>query len=125
MSNVSIFEADVKGKHKGVHGLYKLSKELKLNFIIKGSGKEYENVREIKDFKNLLIIPINYPKAYDVSNPHLNKRLSINQLRYYNQAPANLSILEKNNINFSISWHIPDFEQLKDLHLIQLVELEE
>ena len=81
----------------------KLSKELNLNFIIKGSGKEYENVREIKDFKNLLIIPINYPKAYDVSNPHLNKRLSINQLRYYNQAPANLSILEKNNINFSIT----------------------
>ena len=81
----------------------KLSKELNLNFIIKGSGKEYENIREIKDFNNLLIIPINYPNAYDVSNPHLNKRLSINQLRHYNQAPANLSILEKNNINFSIT----------------------
>ena len=81
----------------------KLSKELNLNFIIKGSGKEYENVREIKNFNNLLIIPVNYPNAYDVSNPHLNKRLSINQLRYYNQAPANLSILEKNNINFSIT----------------------
>ena len=81
----------------------KLSKELNLNFIIKGSGKEYENVREIKNFNNLLIIPVNYPNTYDVSNPHLNKRLSINQLRYYNQAPANLSILEKNNINFSIT----------------------
>jgi len=81
----------------------KLSKELNLNFIIKGSGKEYESVREIKNFNNLLIIPVNYPNAYDVSNPHLNKRLSINQLRYYNQAPANLSILEKNNINFSIT----------------------
>ena len=81
----------------------KLSKELNLDFIIKGSGKEYENVREIKDFNNLLIIPINYPNSFDVSNPHLNKRLSINQLRYNNQAPANLSILEKNNINFSIT----------------------
>ena len=29
LSNVSIFEADVKGKHKGVFGLYRLSKELK------------------------------------------------------------------------------------------------
>ncbi|MBT8259676.1 MAG: glycosyltransferase family 9 protein [Flavobacteriaceae bacterium] len=27
---VSIYKADVKGRHKGVHGLYKLSKELKL-----------------------------------------------------------------------------------------------
>ena len=29
LSNVSVFVADVKGKHKGVFGLYKLSKELR------------------------------------------------------------------------------------------------
>lgn len=29
LTNVSVFEADIKGKHKGVLGLYKLSKELK------------------------------------------------------------------------------------------------
>ncbi|NRD22144.1 glycosyltransferase family 9 protein [Winogradskyella litoriviva] len=33
LENVSVFEADLKGRHKGVLGLYKLSKELKaLNF---------------------------------------------------------------------------------------------
>ena len=33
LENVSVYEADLKGKHKGVLGLYKLSKELKaLNF---------------------------------------------------------------------------------------------
>ena len=30
LENVTIYKADVKGKHKGIHGLYKLSKELKL-----------------------------------------------------------------------------------------------
>lgn len=33
LENVSVYEADLKGKHKGILGLYKLSKELKaLNF---------------------------------------------------------------------------------------------
>ncbi|MDG2475846.1 MAG: amidohydrolase family protein [Flavobacteriaceae bacterium] len=81
----------------------KLSNEFDLNFAIKGSGKEYENVRELKQFNNTLIIPVNFPKAFNVSNSQLNKKLTINQLRYWTQAPANLSILEKNGINFVIT----------------------
>ena len=86
-----------------VYRAAKLSKEFDLNFVIKGSGKEYENVRELKKFDNVLIIPVNFPKAFDVSNTNLNEKLTINQLRYWNQAPTNLSVLEKNGINFSIT----------------------
>ncbi len=86
-----------------VYRAAKLSKEFDLNFVIKGSGKEYENVRELKKFNNVLIIPVNFPKAFDVSNTNLNEKLTINQLRYWNQAPTNLSVLEKNGINFSIT----------------------
>ena len=86
-----------------VYRAAKLSKEFNLNFIIKGSGKEYENVRELKKFSNTLIIPVNFPKAFDVSNSKLNDKLTINQLRYWNQAPANLGILEKNGVTFSIT----------------------
>ncbi len=81
----------------------KLSNEFNLNFVIKGSGKEYENIRELKKFDNTIIVPINFPKAYDVSNPLLNKKLTINQLRYWNQAPANLKILDENNIEFIVT----------------------
>jgi len=81
----------------------KLSREFDLDFVIKGSGKEYENVRELKKFSNTLIIPVNFPKAFDVSNSKLNEKLTINQLRYWNQAPTNLGVLEKNGINFSIT----------------------
>ena len=81
----------------------KLSNEFNLNFVIKGSGKEYENIRELKKFDNTIIVPINFPKAYDVSNPLLNKKLTINQLRYLNQAPANLKILDENNIEFIVT----------------------
>src|SRR6056300_1401549 len=86
-----------------VYRAAKLSEEFNLNFIIKGSGKEYENVRELKKFQNTLIIPVNFPKAFDASNSKLNDKLTINQLRYWNQAPANLGILEKNGVTFSIT----------------------
>ena len=76
-----------------VYRAAKLSKEFDLNFVIKGSGKEYESVRELKKFNNTLIIPVNFPKAFDVSNSNLNEKLTINQLRYWNQAPGNLGIL--------------------------------
>ena len=89
----------------------KLSNEFDLNFAIKGSGKEYENVRELKQFNNTLIIPVNFPKAFNVSNSQLNKKLTINQLRYWTQAPANLSILEKNGINFVIE-EVPGIQKL-------------
>ena len=86
-----------------VYRAAKLSNEFDLNFIIKGSGKEYENIRELKKFDNTLIIPVNFPKAFNVSNSQLNEKLTINQLRYWSQAPSNLSILEKNGINFTIT----------------------
>lgn len=86
-----------------VYRAAKLSKEFDLNFVIKGSGKEYESIRELKKFNNTLIIPVNFPKAFDVSNSNLNEKLTINQLRYWNQAPSNLGVLEKNGINFSIT----------------------
>lgn len=43
LKNVSVFEADLKGRHKGVLGLYKLSKELKAL-----------NVSEVADLHNVL-----------------------------------------------------------------------
>jgi len=86
-----------------VYRAAKISAELNLNFVIKGSGKEYENVRELKKFNNKLIIPVNFPSPFDVTNAQLNDKLTINQLRYWNQAPSNLGILESNGIVFSIT----------------------
>ena len=65
-----------------VYRAAKISEEFDLEFVIKGSGKEYENVRELKKFNNKLIIPVNFPNAFDVSNAKLNEKLTINQLRY-------------------------------------------
>ena len=50
-----------------------------------------------------MIIPVNFPAACDVSDPDLTKKISLGSLREWNQAPSNLYILEKNDIQFSVT----------------------
>ncbi|XCF06535.1 glycosyltransferase family 9 protein [Tamlana crocina] len=57
IQNVNVFSADLKGKHKGVFGLYKLSKEIKkLNINVTSSGVEKSSLKidAIADLHNVL-----------------------------------------------------------------------
>jgi imidazolonepropionase-like amidohydrolase len=81
----------------------KISKELEIPFAVVGSGLEYMDLKAIRQYKNKLIIPVNFPAAYDVSDPDLTKKISLGSLREWNQAPSNLYILEKNDIQFSVT----------------------
>ena len=81
----------------------KISKESNINFIYKGSGKEYENLSEIKKINPRLIIPLNYPKAMDLDNPYDAISVSTSDLSHWKYATTNISTLEKENIAFSIT----------------------
>ena len=81
----------------------KISKELDIPFAVVGSGFEYMDLNAVLKYKNKLIIPVNFPAAYDVSDPDLTKKISLGSLREWNQAPSNLYMLEKNNIQFSVT----------------------
>ena len=81
----------------------KISKELDIPFAIVGSGLEYRDLDLISRFDNAFIIPVNFPVAYDVSDPDLTKKISLGSLREWNQRPSNLFLLESSNINFSIT----------------------
>ena len=81
----------------------KISKELDIPFAVVGSGFEYMDLNALLKYENKLIIPVNFPAAYDVSDPDLTKKISLGSLREWNQAPSNLYMLEKNNIQFSVT----------------------
>ncbi len=81
----------------------KIAKQFNLNFILKGSGNEFERIEEIKNTNATYIIPINFPKPYDVSNPYAADKIALSDLRFWNQAPNNLNILEKNNVVFALT----------------------
>ena len=83
--------------------IYKIADEFEIDFIVKGNGKEYKIIDEISDSKLPLIIPINFPNAYDISNPDKSEWVSLKELKDWETAPFNASILEKNNISFCIT----------------------
>ncbi|MFD1316681.1 amidohydrolase family protein [Namhaeicola litoreus] len=80
-----------------------LGKELQTNFVIVGGGNEYQLAEHFKKAGNSLIIPLNFPKAYDVENPMLADYIALSDMRYWNQAPTNLANLQKMGINFSLT----------------------
>ena len=95
-----IFEAD---NQLNVLRAAKVSKEIGLNFVIKASGYEFEQLNAIKPLKPTLILPVNFPKPYEVTDAFLVKKISLNQMRRWNQAPANPAMIEASGIPFALT----------------------
>lgn len=81
----------------------KISEEFKLNFIIKGGGDEYQRIEEIKKMGSPLIIPLNFPSAFDVSDPYLTQKISLTDLKHWELAPSNPARLEDKGITFAFT----------------------
>lgn len=81
----------------------KIGDEFGVQYIIKGSGDEYQRINEIKATKAALIIPVNYPAAYDVDDPYDAVNVSYSQLKHWEMAPSNAASLSKNGISFAFT----------------------
>ncbi len=81
----------------------KLGKEFDVNFIIKGKGDEYKEVPAIKNTGTSFVIPVNFPAAYDVSDPYATRFISLAQMKHWELAPANPAHLATAKINFALT----------------------
>lgn len=99
---VQIFEAKDKGN---VLRADKIGDMFNANYTILAGGNEFESVAEIKATNATLIVPINFPDPYDVSDPYLAQYISLEDMRFWNQAPINPKILAENNITYSLTLH--------------------
>jgi imidazolonepropionase-like amidohydrolase len=81
----------------------KVGDEFKVQFIFKGSGNEYQRISEMKNTNGSFILPLNFPAAYDVSDPYDAELIDYAQLKHWEMAPLNPSAFEKNNIPFAIT----------------------
>jgi imidazolonepropionase-like amidohydrolase len=81
----------------------KIGDEFGINYVIKGSGNELERIDEIKKTNATLIVPINFPDAYDVSDSFLAEQVVLSDMKFWNQAPYNLKVLAENNVNFALT----------------------
>ncbi len=101
-SLVQIFEA---GSRANVARADKIGDMFNIQYVILGGGNEYERIDQIKALNAPLVVPINFPDAYDVENIFLTEKLSLEDMRKWDQYPTNPKVLAENNISFALTLH--------------------
>lgn len=77
--------------------------EFGYQFIFKGAGDEYQRMSEIKATGGSIIVPINFPKPFDVSDPYAARFISLTQMKHWELAPSNPALLVKGGVEFAIT----------------------
>lgn len=95
-----VFEAD---RLLDLFRIDRIAKEFNIKYIIKSAGDEYQRLEEVKALAMPLVVPLNFPEADEVSDPLEANSVSLSQLKHWEMAPANLALLAKENIPFSIT----------------------
>lgn len=82
----------------------KVAKEFNIEFNYIGNGDEYQEIKTLKEnIKSKMIIPLNFPKPFDVEDPFDAKYVSLADLKHWEMAPSNPYLLQKEGIQFAIS----------------------
>ncbi|MGB0896235.1 MAG: amidohydrolase family protein [Flavobacteriaceae bacterium] len=83
----------------------KLGDEIGVNYTIVGGGDEYQRIQDIKATNATFILPINFPKAYDVEDPFQASKITLKDMKHWNLAPTNPSAFAENDIPFALTTH--------------------
>lgn len=81
----------------------KISKEFGLEFIYFGSGNEYEAANALKEHHVRIVLPLNFPDAYDVSDPYLSRLIPLSQLKHWELATMNYKELLQKEIQIALT----------------------
>ena len=96
----AIFEASDKF---GVLRADKIGDEFGRQFIIRGGGDEYQRLDEIRATNAPLILPVNYPQAYDVEDAWDADNVSLAEMKHWEMAPTNPAAIAQAGIPFALT----------------------
>ncbi|WP_459212888.1 amidohydrolase family protein [Aquimarina rhabdastrellae] len=95
-----IFEA---GSRINTFRADKVGDQFNIQYVLVGGGDEYARIANVKATNATYVLPLNFPDAYDVSDPYQAGLVSLGDMRHWNQAPTNPAVLKKNGVPFSLS----------------------
>lgn len=81
----------------------KLAKEFGTSYIVTGTGEEYQYLDAIGAAKPALLVPVNFPDAYDVEDPLDARDVSLAEMLHWELAPGNLAALQQAGIPYAIT----------------------
>ena len=68
-----------------------------------GGGDEYERINDIKNTQATFILPLNFPKAYNVEDSFLTNSLELEAMKEWNQRPGNPVALDLSGVSFAFT----------------------
>lgn len=77
--------------------------EFQVQYIIKGSGEEYQKLDAVKATGAKLVIPVDFPKPFDVEDPFDAQNVSLAEMKHWELAPANARFLNEVGVTFSFT----------------------
>jgi len=77
--------------------------EFGIQYLFKSNGNEYQRLEDMKNTKGKFIVPVNYPQAFDVSDPASNRYITTTELKHWELAPYNLAYMNKAGLEFCIT----------------------
>ena len=83
------------GSWKDILRATTIGEEFGIDYIVLGGGNSYQRADAIAETGATVIVPVTYPKAYDLSDPFLARFVSLTELKHWELAPSNAAILNK------------------------------
>jgi len=81
----------------------KIAQEFKRSFIYITAGDEYAVAEKLKEQRASLVIPLNFPKPYDLKDPYTARNISIEELKHWELAPFNFIMLKNQGLSVALS----------------------
>ncbi len=81
----------------------RMAREFNLRAVIRGSGREYRRMDAITETGRTFIVPVDFPRAPEVTTLDAATSASLQALMHWHLAPENPARLEAANVNFVIT----------------------
>ncbi len=91
------------GDWQGMMRAQRIAQEYGLQLIFKTDGGGYQRLAELKALGRPMIVPLNFPEAYDVKDPADAREVPLRRLWHWEAAPTNPAQLDKAGIQFALT----------------------
>lgn len=105
IANQSLPQIFAAGNWMNVLRADKVGDEFGVQYIIAGGTDMYQRIAEVKKTNASLIIPMNFPEAFDVEDPLDAEKVTLKDMLHWELAPTNAAVLESNGITFAVTMH--------------------
>lgn len=83
----------------------KVGDEFGVQYTFVGKGDEYQRIQAVKNTRGSFIVPLNFPKPYDVSDPFDALELPLDKMKHWELAPSNPARLAEAQVPFAFTLH--------------------